>query len=336
MRLDVVSYDLITVGRVSMDLFSQDIGVPFEAVSGFATSVGGSPTNIAIAAARQGLRPAAFTAVGADLVGDFVLHGLRQEGVETRFVQRKSGPRTPLALVAIEPPDRFPLSFYRDDPADIHLTVEDAATLPLDEVPAVLISGNAFSRGSCADAARYCVERAAAAAGTIFLDLDLRPTEWSDPLDYGRALRPLLASVDVVIGTEEEFFAALVDDPGDVATGQPVGDSDHDRLESLLGDMAEESGVTAIVKRGPRGVSILAAGERNDAVGFEVDAVNTVGAGDAFAAGLIASRLHSDGWQRSVRYANACGAIQVTRHGASAVFPTAAEVAAFLDTHGGH
>ena len=112
-------YDLITIGRCSMDLFAQDIGAPFPSITGFDAHIGGSPTNIALAASRLGLRTALLTAVNPDPVGDFVLAHLAAEGVETRYIPRKPGTRTGLAVVGIEPPDRFPLVFYRENAADI-------------------------------------------------------------------------------------------------------------------------------------------------------------------------------------------------------------------------
>jgi len=331
-----VSYDLITVGRVTMDLHAQNIGAPFEEVAGFDTMVGGSPTNIAIGSARLGLRTIAFTGVGDDLVGDFVLRYLRDAGVVTDFVMRKPGKRTSLAMVAVMPPDRFPLSFYREDPADIHLTAEDAAALPFAAVPTVLLSGNAFSRGTCVDAARACATAADREGVTTFMDLDMRPTEWSEPRAYGEVLRTVLPLVDVVVGTEEEFYAALAPEPEAVFAGQVVDDAGHAVLEERLAAIVAEAAVEMVVlKRGPRGVTLLSASERVDVPGFEVDAVNTVGAGDAFAAGLIRSRHLGWDWPRAARFANACGAIQVTRHGCSASFPSEAEVHAFVDTHGG-
>ena len=331
-----MAVDLITVGRVTMDLLAQDIGAPFEEVSGFATSVGGSPTNIAIAAARLGLRPLAFTGVGDDRVGDYVLRYLRDERVDTRWVVRVPGKRTSLALVAIQPPDRFPLTFYREDPADIYLTVDDAAGLPIEEAQAILLSGNAFGRGTCAQAARACGERAHDAPVTTYMDLDLRPTEWADPRDYGRALRPVLDLVDVLIGTEEECHAALAPEPLAVIAGEPLTAEDHAALDERLDDLVAGGTVDAVViKRGPRGSTVLGPSGRIDVPGFSVDAVNTVGAGDAFAAGLIRSRLEGWDWPRAARFANGCGALQTTRHGCSAVFPTEAEVTALVEEHGG-
>lgn len=331
-----VDHDLITVGRVTMDLHAQDIGAPFAEISGFDTSVGGSPTNVAIAAARLGLRPIAFTAVGDDLVGDYVLRYLADAGVETRFVARKAGKRTSLAMVAIQPPDRFPLSFYREDPADIYLTPEDAAGLPFQHVSSVLMSGNAFSRGTCIEAAWSCARATARQGVTTFMDLDLRPTEWTDPAEYGRTLQTVLPLVDVLIGTEEEFYAALAEDGATVAAGASLESSKHERIDGLIDDLVGRGVVsTVVLKRGSRGVTLVSRDGRTDVPGFVVEAVNTVGAGDSFAAGLIQGRSRGWTWERSARLANACGAITVTRHGCAVAFPTTGELTNFIDANGG-
>ncbi len=145
-------FDLFSIGRVSMDLFAQQIGAEFKDVEGFDASVGGSPVNIAIGVSRLGLRSGVLTAVGQDLVGDFVLRYLARESVNTEFIYRKPNTQTGLAIVAVQPPDRFPLVFYRENPADIQLTVQDAQNLPFEQIRAFMISGTALSRGSCRDA----------------------------------------------------------------------------------------------------------------------------------------------------------------------------------------
>lgn len=331
-----MNYDVVTVGRVNMDLFSQDVGVDFAEITGFDAAVGGSPTNIAIGLSRLGCASIAFTAVGEDRVGDFVLRYLRDEDVITDFVARKPDKQTSLALVGVKPPDGFPLTLYRADPADIYLTVADAATLPLGSTRAVLLSGNAFSRGTCVEAARFVAERARRAGMTTFMDLDLRPTDWTSPESYGLTLRTVLPLVDVAIGTEEEFFAALSPNPQRVMAGEPLSANEKERLDVLLHDLAGTGrGITVVVKRGPRGASVLSGSDRLDVEGFPVTVVNTVGAGDAFAAGLIWSRLGGGDWSRSARFANACGAIVVTRHGCSVAFPTGPELEEFVATHGG-
>ena len=307
--------DLITVGRANMDFYVQNIGAPFAEATGFDVMVGGSPTNIAIGTARLGVRSLAFTAVGEDQVGDFIVRYLADEGVDTSHVLRKPGKLSSLALLGVQPPDHFPLLFYREDPPDIHLTVAEAEALPWSDARAVQHSGNALSRGTCAAAARRAAELGNEHGLASFLDLDLRPVEWATPGEYGRAMRDLIPLCDVVIGTEEEFDAAL----------------DGAAPEGLIG-----GGPSAVVlKRGPGGVTVYLEDGRHDVAGFPVEIVNTVGAGDAFASGLIARRLAGDDWEAAARFANACGAIEVTRHGCSSAFPTEAEVREFVAERGG-
>jgi 5-dehydro-2-deoxygluconokinase len=174
-------------------------------------------------------------------------------------------------------------------------------------------------------------EQADALGLATFMDLDLRPTDWAHPSEFGEVLRPVLSRVDVVIGTEEELYAALAPDPGPVMDGAPVPEDERDRLEGSLADLLEAGGGhTVVVKRGPRGVTVLNDGDRVDVPGFPVQAINTVGAGDAFASGLIRSRLLGWDWYRSARFGNACGAIEVTRHGCSIAFPREPEVVDFM------
>ena len=155
-----MKYDLITVGRVSMDLFARDIGAAFHDISAFESGVGGSPVNIAIGASRLGLKSIAFTAVGDDEVGRFVRHYLGVEGVNTDYISVKPGRRTGMAVVGVQPPDKFPLLFYRENPADIHLSIDEATKLPLAEARALSLSGTALSRGGARDCCLYLAEQA--------------------------------------------------------------------------------------------------------------------------------------------------------------------------------
>src|SRR5256885_6398313 len=119
------SYDIIAMGRSSIDLYSNDIGAPFEEITSFAAYVGGCPTNISVGTRRLGLRPALLTAVGDDQVGNFILHFLRREDIETQFIPRKVGRRSSAVVLGIEPPDRFPLTYYRQTCADIALNIDE-------------------------------------------------------------------------------------------------------------------------------------------------------------------------------------------------------------------
>ncbi|RMF01682.1 MAG: 5-dehydro-2-deoxygluconokinase [Chloroflexi bacterium] len=333
-----VQFDVITMGRVGMDLFAQNVGAPFEEVTGFETGVGGSPVNIAIAASRLGLKSAALTAVGQDKVGDFVLHYLAREGVSTDYIPRKPNAHTGLALVSIQPPDTFPLTFYRDNAADIYLTVDDAAALPLARTRLVQISGTALSRGTCRDAMLFAIEQCRRLNVPTVMDLDLRPDQWSHPRAFGLNIRPVLPQLNMVIGTEEEFFALLAEDPAPVLQGRPLTAAQIGQLDSLLaGVLAAPSGPdTLVLKRGARGVTIFS---RNappvDAPGFSVEVLNTVGAGDAFAGGFIYGYLNGWDWYKCGRMGNACGALVVTRHGCARALPFEQEALDFIESQGG-
>lgn len=331
---EIVTIDLVAIGRANLDLYSQSIGAPFEDSAGFDAMVGGSPTNIAIGVSRLGLTSAILTAVGDDRAGDFVLRYLRDEGVITDYIPRVPGKLTSLALLGVQPPDSFPLSFYREDPADIYLTPGDIDAVDFSTVAAVEISGNALSRGPCVDAVEHLIDMAVRHGITTYMDVDLRPSEWEHPTDFGIATRAALAGVDVLIGTEEEFYAAFMPDPDRVMAGGRVPDEEHADLGATVTSLLEAGPTVIVTKRGPRGVTIETPEGRMDIAGFSVDVVNTVGAGDSFAAGLIRSRLVGLDWDESARFANACGAIVVGRHGCSSAFPTEAEVDAFLEAHG--
>src|SRR5437667_10096444 len=138
-------YDVIAMGRSSIDLYSNDIGAPFVEITSFAAYVGGCPTNISVGARRLGLRSALLTAVGDDQVGDFVLKFLDYEGVETRFIPHKPGHRTSAVIMSIQPPDCFPLTFYRDNCAARELTVSDVDHAPITDAAVLVLSGTGLS-----------------------------------------------------------------------------------------------------------------------------------------------------------------------------------------------
>jgi 5-dehydro-2-deoxygluconokinase len=317
----VPDVDLITVGRVNLDLYARQAGVAFADVASWDAMVGGSPANVAVAAARLGLRAGILTAVGEDLVGDWVLRALAREGVETAFVARKRGPDTSLALRAQLPPDH-PLAFYRHDPADIHVTPAEAAALPLARVCAVLVSADAFARGAMADACALVLRRAGELGKTVYVDLDLRELSWSDPGAYAAAAGTAVEHADVLVGTEAEYAALLGLSPA--AGAEAV-------TAAVASRIARDAGRVVVLKRGGRGAVALVGEEAVEVPAFPVAEASSVGAGDSFAAGLIRARLRGLGWAEAGRYASACAAITVSRLGCSAGFPSAAEVDAFLE-----
>src|SRR6266705_4646535 len=211
------SYDVITMGRSSIDLYSNDVGAPFVDITSFAAYVGGCPTNISVGTQRLGLHAALLTAVGDDQVGNFILHFLEQEGVETRFIPRKTGRRSSAVVLGIEPPDRFPLTYYRDNCADIELTIDDVLATPIAGSHALLITGTGLSKEPSRSATLFAAEMARQAGTTILLDIDYRPDQWHDQRAVGVTLRSALRLVVIVEGTEDVIIAAILTDPSQIS-----------------------------------------------------------------------------------------------------------------------
>jgi 5-dehydro-2-deoxygluconokinase len=336
------TYDIIAMGRSSIDLYSQDVGAPFEAITGFAAYVGGCPTNISVGAQRLGLRAALLTAVGDDPVGTFILAFLDREGVTTRYIPRKPGHRSSAVLLGIQPPDRFPLVYYRDNCADIELTIDDVLAAPIAASRALLITGTGLSKEPSRSATLFAAEQARTAGATVVLDIDFRPDQWADARAFGVTLRAALRLVDIVLGTEDEINAAMLTDPAQVRlTHSQVSDA------RVGGDV--DAAIAALLALGPRALlqkrgaaeaCVHLAGPsgaptRLDVPGFPVAVVNILGAGDAFAAGFLAGYVRGWDWDRAVRLGNACGAILVTQPGCANFMPTGAEVDQFVAAHGG-
>ncbi|MCZ6868735.1 MAG: 5-dehydro-2-deoxygluconokinase [Gammaproteobacteria bacterium] len=322
------TYDLLAMGRSSIDLYSNDEGSRFPEIRSFGAFVGGCPTNIVVGARRLGMRTALLTAVGDDPVGDFVLEFLAREAVETRYIVRKSGRRTSAVLLGIEPPDRFPLVFYRDGCADVEFGIDDVLAAPITDTRALLITGTGLSCEPCRSATLFAAERAADAGVEVFLDADFRPDQWHDPRAYGVAVRSSLRWLDVVIGTEAELSAlAMRDDAEVVIEGARNSEPSVDGNLAAAIDLILGAGPhTVVVKRGAEGSMVhLSSGEVICAEPFDVEVKNVLGAGDAFAAGLIYGHLKGWDWERAASMGNATGAIVVTRQGCANFMPSECE-----------
>jgi 5-dehydro-2-deoxygluconokinase len=334
-------FDLVTLGRSSIDLYSNDIGASFPDITNFGAYIGGSPLNIAVGAQRLGLETALLTAVGADKVGEFILERLRREGVNTAFVPVKPGARSSAVVLGIEPPDKFPITFYRDNAADLQLNLDDVERAPIAQSRALEISASAFSKDPSRTAALRALEIARASGVTVYLDLDFRADQWFDPRAYGVAVRGVLHQVDVAIGTEEEINAALLQRASDVKithsqiTAPEIRGDTNANIHALLERLPLNAAL--VVKRGAHGSSVYArdSSEVVEAAGFPVEVLSVLGAGDAFAAGLIYARAQGWDWHTSARFGNACGAIVVTRIGCADFTPRLEEVNTFIAEHGG-
>ncbi len=335
-------YDVITMGRSSIDLYSNDIGAPFVDITSFAAYVGGCPTNISVGTRRLGLRSALLTAVGDDQVGNFILHFLQQEGVETRFIPHKPGRRSSAVVLGIEPPDRFPLMYYRDNCADIELNIDDVLATPIADSRTLQITGTGLSKEPSRSATLFAAETARQAGVPVMLDIDFRPDQWHDPRAFGVTLRSALRLVDIVVGTEDEINATMLTDPSQVSLAHSqvsdarVSGDISAAIQSLLGLGPQ----VLVQKRGAAGALIHLVSNENltrqiEVPGFPVEVSNILGAGDAFASGFLYGFVKGWDWYKAVRLGNACGAILVTKHGCANFMPTYDEVLTFIQDHGG-
>lgn len=331
-------FDILSMGRSSIDLYANDIGAPFHEIKNFAAYVGGCPTNISVGARRLNLRAALLTAVGNDPVGDFVLNFLEREGVAIDFIPRKAGRRTSAVILGIEPPDKFPLVFYRDNCADIEITIDDILAAPVAQSRVLLITGTGLSREPSRSATLFAAERAQGGGTKVALDLDFRPDQWHDARAFGVAIRSILHLTDVVIGTADEVKAGALQENLAVSvehsqvSGARVSGDVLKAVETIL-----NAGPEALaLKRGGEGTTVyLKGGEKIEAATFPVEVQNVLGAGDAFASGFLYGYLKNWDWYRAARMGNACGAIVVTRHGCANFMPYEQEALTFIEERGG-
>jgi 5-dehydro-2-deoxygluconokinase len=314
-------HDVITLGRVGVDLYPEQTGVGLDQVRTFAKYLGGTATNVAVAGARYGLGTAVLTGVGADPFGTYVRDALRGFGVDDRFVATVPDQQTPIVFCEIFPPDHFPITFYRRPKAPDQCLTPDH--LDLDAVRATRIwwiTGSALAvdptRSTLLKASEERDAQAGATGETVF-DLDFRPSFWEDPGEAGAWYSRALQHATVAVGNLDEVEVA-------------VGTRDPDRAADLL----LERGVRlAVVKQGPKGVLARTANEEVVARPVPVEVVNGLGAGDAFGGALCKGLL--SGWPltRVLSVANAAGALVAGRHACADDMPSLDEVDDLLTRH---
>ena len=302
--------EVLTVGRVSVDLYPEQVGVPLAEVRTFRKMLGGSPTNVAVAAARLGRHSAVVTRVGDDPFGVYVRRALEGFGVDASRVGTHPALRTPLAFCEIFPPDRFPLLFYREPKApdlELELDVAEAAAVPL-----LWTTGTGLSQEPSRSRTLAAL-RARGRRRWAVHDLDYRAMFWPSAEEAGRWNREALAHATVAVGNAEEVAVALGEElePADAA--------------AALLDLGLE---LAVVKLGGDGVLGASRAETVLVPALEVEVVNGLGAGDAFGGALCHGLLSEWPLERTLRFANAAGALVAGRLGCSDDMPTAEEVEA--------
>jgi 5-dehydro-2-deoxygluconokinase len=314
----VTPLELLTIGRISVDLYAEQLGAPLAEVRTFAKSIGGSPTNVAVAAARLGHRAAVVTAVGDDGFGDYARGALEGFGVDATFVGTHPRYRTPLAIAAMDPPDDPKLLFYREPSApDEEIALEGRHLDAARDAAIFWVSGSCLSGRDTGPTARAMLEARGRRRHTV-LDLDYRPTFWPSEEAASREIGGAIGGVTVAVGNRRECEVA-------VGTAEPDGAAD-----ALL-----ERGVElAVVKLGADGVLVATREERARVEPARVEVVCGLGAGDAFGGALCHGLLTGAGPVDAVRFANAAGAIVASRLLCADAMPTGDEVRELLEASG--
>ncbi|MDO8506159.1 MAG: 5-dehydro-2-deoxygluconokinase [Candidatus Limnocylindria bacterium] len=308
----MASLEVLTMGRVSVDLYPEQIGVPLAKVTSFARSLGGSATNVAVAAARLGHTAGVITKVGTDGFGDYVREALRGFGVDDRFVGTDARLRTPLVFCEIYPPDRFPLLFYREPTApDMTITLDELPQGAVRDAALFWTTGTGLSAEPSRAATLAALE---VARGIRIHDLDHRPTLWAAGEDPRRWALEAARHATVIIGNTDEVEMAT-------GTREPAG-----AARALLATGAE----VVVVKRGLEGASAFTKDGSVDVPGIRVEVVCGLGAGDAFGGAIAHGMLAKWELPRTLAFANAAGAIVASRLACADAMPTVAEVDALL------
>ncbi|HAT84679.1 MAG TPA: 5-dehydro-2-deoxygluconokinase, partial [Rhizobiales bacterium] len=314
--------DVITIGRSSVDLYGAQVGGRLEDMASFNKYIGGSPTNMAAGTARLGLKSALLTRVGDEHMGRFIREQLASEGVDVRGVITDPERLTALVLLGIRDQEQFPLIFYRENCADMALCEDDIDPDFIAEARCVTVTGTHLSNPKTEAAVLKALNLARANGSRTALDIDFRPNLWGlSGHDDGEnrfiasdevtaKLQSTLHLFDLIVGTEEEFHIA-------------GGTTD---TIAALRTVREKSDAILVCKRGPMGASAFdgpipdSLDDGMSGPGFPIEVFNVLGAGDGFMSGLLTGWLRDEDWPTSLKYANACGAFAVSRHGCAPAY----------------
>ena len=320
--------DLICMGRVAVDFYAEQVHSPLEDAQSFRKYLGGCAGNTAVGTARLGLKSAMFSCVGTDDMGVFLRNTLEKEGVDTSLLRSTPKNLTALVLLGVNPPERFPLIFYRENCADMQIKPEDADPEIFKNAKALLITGTGLSTPEMREATLQAVKVAKNSGCAVILDIDYRPVLWGlteagdgenrfvASAEVTREIQPFLPDLDLIVGTEEEIL---------IAGGEKTA-------ASSLSAIQEKSSATVVLKRGEKGCEVFSPDSDSTitARSFQIEVLNVLGAGDAFMSGFLRGWLRKESLETCALYGNACGALVVTRHGCSPAAPSFAEIEYFI------
>lgn len=322
--------DLIAMGRVAVDFYAEQVGAALKDATSFKKYLGGCAGNIAVGTSRLGLNTMMFSNVGDDDMGHFLRQELLAEGVNTTLLYSSSHHLTGLVLLGIKPPRDFPLMFYRNDCADMQIKASQITPDQLAQAKALLITGTGLSTEAMRETTAVVIAAARQAETQVILDLDFRPVLWgltaigngesryASSAGVSAVYQQFLADCDLIVGTEEEICIA--------------GGSDE--LDHSLAKIRQLTKAPVVIKLGERGAKVdFSSGEVFLSKPFPVAVLNVLGAGDGFMSGLLAGLLQGKSWELATTWANASGALVVTRHGCAPAIPYQDELHYFIEQY---
>ena len=310
----MTQHDILALGRLGVDIYPLQSGVGLEEVTAFGKYLGGSAANVSVASARYGHDVALVSRVGDDPFGRYLLAEIDRLGVDNRYIATDPDYKTPVTFCEIFPPDDFPLYFYREPKApDMCISIDQLDEEDVRGAGILWSTVTGLSDEPSRSTQLHALRLRGGARHTV-LDLDYRPMFWASPEAAREKVQEALAHVTVAVGNREECEVA-------------VGEADPDRAADALLERGVE---LAIIKQGPKGVLAKTREERVEVEPVPVSPLNGLGAGDAFGGALCHGLL--SGWEieKTLRYANAAGAIVATRLECSTAMPTLDEVEAML------
>ncbi|MDO5897743.1 bifunctional 5-dehydro-2-deoxygluconokinase/5-dehydro-2-deoxyphosphogluconate aldolase [Agrobacterium sp. Azo12] len=325
--------DVITIGRAGVDLYGAQVGGRLEDMGSFEKYIGGSPTNIACGSARLGLKTALLSRVGNEHMGRFILEQLAREGVSTKGVKIDPERLTALVILGIRDDEQFPLIFYRENCADMALCEDDVDEAFIASARAVVVTGTHLSNTRTEAAVIKALKLARKHGLRTALDIDYRPNLWgvaghgdgeSRFVESQKVTAKLQASLhyfDLIVGTEEEFHIAggSTDTLACLRAVRALTPATLVCKRGALGAVAFEKDIPDSLDKGQSGQ------------GFPIEVFNVLGAGDGFFSGLLRGWMTDQDWPTSLKYANACGAFAVSRHGCTPAYPSWEELQFFLE-----
>ncbi len=320
--------DIISMGRVAVDLYAEQIGAALEDATTFRKYLGGCPGNIAVGSSRLGLKTVMFSCVGTDAMGQFLKKELTREKVDISLLRETSDHLTGLVLLGVIPPDHFPLVFYRENCADMQITKDQVDPDFFAKAKVLLITGTGLSTESMRETTHYAADTAHAVKTRVIFDLDYRPVLWKlaakgdgetryvTSATVSEHYRRMLPKCDLIVGTVEEILIA----------------GHADSLALAINTIRSLSPAPIVCKLGAQGCQVFLEdlAKPVSVSAFPTTILNVLGAGDAFISGFMRGLLRNESWETCARYGNAAGAIVVSRHGCAPAMPYYEELMTFI------